>query len=112
MQLDWISDCILLPIAALELTFGVLGDMFGHKKLLISGAILLVIGELISGTASGIAQMYVGQFIAGLGSATQFPATLAVIASGSRTHAQRARMIALWAALLSPATSSPRCSAA
>jgi len=100
-QLDWISDCILLPIAALELTFGVLGDLFGRKKLLVSGAILLVIGELISGTTSGIAQMYVGQFIAGLGSATLFPTTLAIIASGSRTHAQRARMIALWAALLS-----------
>ncbi len=32
-QLDWISDAILLPIAALELTFGVLGDLFGRKKL-------------------------------------------------------------------------------
>lgn len=100
-QLDWISDSILLPIAALELTFGVLGDLFGRKKLLISGALLLVVGELISGTSSVIAQMYVGQFIAGLGSATLFPTTLAIIASGSRTHAQRARMIALWAALLS-----------
>jgi len=100
-QLDWISDCSLLPIAGLELTFGVLGDLFGRKKLLVAGAILLIIGELISGTASGVAQMYVGQFIAGLGSATLFPTTLAIIASGSHTHAQRARMIALWAALLS-----------
>jgi MFS family permease len=100
-QLDWISDAILLPIAALELTFGVLGDLFGRKRLLVAGAITLAIGELISGTTSGVAQMYVGQFIAGLGSATLFPTTLAIIASGSRTHAQRARMIALWAALLS-----------
>ncbi|BBA96416.1 putative transmembrane efflux protein [Actinacidiphila reveromycinica] len=100
-QLDWISDCTLLPIAALELTFGVLGDLFGRKKLLVAGAALLFVGELVSGTASGVAQMYVGQFVAGLGSATLFPTTLAIIASGSRTHAQRARMIALWAALLS-----------
>jgi MFS family permease len=100
-QLDWISDSILLPIAALELTFGVLGDLFGRKRLLVIGAGLLVVGELISGTTAGIAQMYVGQVIAGIGSATLFPTTLAIIASGSRTHAQRARMIALWAALLS-----------
>ena len=100
-QLDWISDCTLLPIAALELTFGVLGDLFGRKRLLVIGALLLMIGELISGTSSGVGQMYVGQFIAGLGSATLFPTTLAIIASGSHTHAQRARMIALWAALLS-----------
>jgi len=100
-QLDWISDSILLPIAALELTFGVLGDLFGRKKLLVIGAALLVVGELISGVTTGIAQMYVGQFIAGVGSATLFPTTLAIIASGSHTHAQRAKMIALWAALLS-----------
>jgi MFS family permease len=100
-QLDWISDSILLPIAALELTFGVLGDLFGRKRLLIIGSVLLVIGELISGFTNGVAQIYVGQFIAGVGSATLFPTTLAIIASGSRTHAHRAKMIALWAALLS-----------
>jgi MFS family permease len=100
-QLDWISDCTLLPIAALELTFGVIGDLFGRKRLLVGGALLLLVGELVSGTSSGVAQMYVGQVIAGLGSATLFPTTLAIIASGSRTHAERARRIALWAALLS-----------
>lgn len=100
-QLDWISDSILLPIAALELTFGVLGDLFGRKKLLVGGSLVLLVGEVISSTATGVVQMYVGQFIAGLGSAALFPTTLAIIASGSRTHASRARMIALWAALLS-----------
>jgi MFS family permease len=100
-QLDWISDAILLPIAALELTFGVLGDLFGRKKLLVGGALILLVGELISTTSTGVVQMYFGQFIAGVGSAALFPTTLAIIASGSRTHVSRARMIALWAALLS-----------
>jgi MFS family permease len=100
-QLDWISDCILLPIAALELTFGVLGDLFGRKKLLVGGSLVLLVGEVISSTSTGVVQMYIGQFIAGLGSAALFPTTLAIIASGSHTHASRSRMIALWAALLS-----------
>jgi len=100
-QLDWISDSILLPIAALELTFGVLGDLFGRKKLLVGGALILLVGEVISSTATGVVQMDIGQFIAGLGSAALFPTTLAIIASGSHSHASRARMIALWAALLS-----------
>jgi MFS family permease len=100
-QLDWISDAILLPIAALELTFGVLGDLFGRKRLLVGGALILLVGELVSTTSTGVVQMYFGQFIAGVGSAALFPTTLAIIASGSRTHVSRARMIALWAALLS-----------
>ena len=82
-QLDWISDAILLPIAALELTFGVLGDLFGRKKLLVGGALILLVGELISTTSAGVVQMYFGQFIAGVGSAALFPTTLAIIASGS-----------------------------
>jgi MFS family permease len=57
--------------------------------------------SIASDCYSGVVQMYFGQFIAGVGSAALFPTTLAIIASGSRTHASRARMIALWAALLS-----------
>src|ERR1700722_14036832 len=44
-QLTWISDCSLLPITVLELTCGVLGDLFGRKRLLLGGAGLLAVGE-------------------------------------------------------------------
>jgi len=100
-QLTWISDCSLLPITVLELTFGVLGDLFGRKRLLLGGAALLAVGEIVSGTAAGVPQMWVGQIIAGLGCAALFPTSLAMLVAGLRTHAERARMIALWAAVLS-----------
>lgn len=47
-QLTWISDAFLVPVTLLELTFGVLGDLFGRKRLLIIGAALISVGELIS----------------------------------------------------------------
>ncbi len=100
-ELTWISDCSLLPITVLELTFGVLGDLFGRKRLLLGGAALLAVGEVISGTAAGVHQMWVGQIIAGLGCAALFPTSLAMLVAGLTTHGQRARMIALWAAVLS-----------
>ncbi|HLI37810.1 MAG TPA: hypothetical protein VKV80_10795, partial [Streptosporangiaceae bacterium] len=31
-QLTWISDAFLVPVTLLELTFGVLGDLFGRKR--------------------------------------------------------------------------------
>src|SRR5260370_25136024 len=43
-QLTWISDAFLLPVAVLELTFGVLGDLFGRKRLLVGGAVLMAGG--------------------------------------------------------------------
>jgi MFS family permease len=100
-QLTWISDCSLLPITVLELTFGVLGDLFGRKRLLLGGAALLAVGELVAGTATGVYQMWVGQIIAGIGCGALFPTSLAMLVAGLGTHAQRARMIALWAAILS-----------
>src|SRR5579875_817924 len=44
-QLTWISDAFLVPITLLELTFGVVGDMLGRKRLLLVGAALMVAGE-------------------------------------------------------------------
>jgi MFS family permease len=102
-ELTWISDCSLLPITVMELTFGVLGDLFGRKRLLMVGAFLLAVGELISGIApaSDVHVMWIGQIVAGLGCAALFPTTLAMLVSGESSHAKRARMIAIWAAILS-----------
>ncbi|MFE9428525.1 MFS transporter [Kitasatospora sp. NPDC006697] len=100
-QLTWISDAFLLPVAVLELTFGLLGDLLGRKRLLVGGAALLAVGEIVSTTASGIHQLWVGQALAGLGAAALFPTSLAIIAAAAGSPAQRARVVALWAALLS-----------
>lgn len=100
-QLTWISDAFLLPVAVLELTFGLLGDLFGRRHLLVGGASLLAVGEIVSTTASGIHQLWVGQALAGLGAAALFPTSLAILAAGTSSPAQRARVIAMWAALLS-----------
>jgi MFS family permease len=100
-QLTWISDAFLLPVAVLELTFGLLGDLFGRKRLLVAGALLMAVGEAVSASSSGVHQLWVGQALAGLGAAALFPTSLAMIAAGTRTHAQRARVIGLWAACLS-----------
>ncbi|GLW54393.1 MFS transporter [Kitasatospora phosalacinea] len=100
-QLTWISDAFLLPVAVLELTFGLLGDLLGRKRLLVGGAALLAVGEIVSTTANGIHQLWVGQALAGLGAAALFPTSLAILAAGAATTAQRAKVVALWAALLS-----------
>jgi MFS family permease len=100
-QLTWISDAFLLPVAVLELSFGVLGDLFGRKRLLVGGAALLTAGEIIAAAASGVHVLWIGQALAGLGAAALFPTSLAMIASGTHTARDRARAIALWAGFLS-----------
>ena len=108
-QLTWISDAFLVPVTLLELSFGVLGDLFGRKRLLIGGSLLMAVGELISvltpsaGTsnAAAIATLWTGQALTGIGAAVLFPTTLAMVAAGTHTAQDRAKGIAIWAAALS-----------
>ena len=107
-QLTWISDAFLVPVTLLELTFGVLGDLFGRKRLLVLGTLLLVVGQTIgvltpgSGSATGtrVLVLWAGQIISGVGAAAIFPTTLAMVAAGTHTARDRSRAISIWAAAL------------
>ncbi len=108
-QLTWISDAFLVPVTLFELSFGVLGDLFGRKRLLIIGAGAICVGELVSvltpgaGTSTGsrVLVLWIGQALSGVGAAALFPTTLAMIAAGTHTAHERGRAIAIWAAALS-----------
>jgi MFS family permease len=74
-QLTWISDAFLVPVTLLELTFGVLGDLFGRKRLMIIGSAMLAVGEGVAlltpglGTSTGtrVMVLWIGMAIAGAG---------------------------------------------
>ncbi|GAA1325377.1 MFS transporter [Pseudonocardia xinjiangensis] len=100
-QLTWISDAFLLPVAALELSFGVLGDLFGRKLLLVIGGVLLTAGEFVASAAPVVQVVWVGQALAGLGAGAVFPTSLAMLVAGTHTTRDRSRSIALWAGFLS-----------
>jgi MFS family permease len=108
-QLTWISDAFLVPVTLLELTFGVLGDLFGRKRLLIIGGVMLAVGEGVallvpgagSSTGTRVAVLWIGMAIAGAGAAAIMPTSLAMVAAGTPTPRARARAVAIWAAALS-----------
>ena len=101
-QLTWVSDAFLVPVTLFELSFGVLGDLFGRKRLLAIGASLVAVGGVIAFfTPSGsVAVLLTGQVIGGLGAAALFPTSVAMIAHGTHTVRDRAHGISIWAAAL------------
>jgi len=101
-QLTWVSDAFMVPVTLFELTFGVLGDLFGRKRLLAGGAVLMIVGGLLAffTPAGQPGVLFTGQVIAGLGAAAIFPTSVAMIAAGTHTVSERAHAISIWAAAL------------
>ena len=104
-QLTWVSDAFLVPVTLFELSFGVVGDLFGRKRLLASGALLMAIGGLFGffTPTHGVGVLLAGQVISGLGAAAIFPTSVAMLAAGTHTVKERAHAISVWAAALTGA---------
>ncbi|WP_328476060.1 MFS transporter [Actinoplanes sp. NBC_00393] len=100
-ELTWITAAFMIPLVVFELTFGLIGDMWGRKKLLIGGAGLLVAGALVCATAPTVQAMWAGQALSGLGAGILFPISLTLSAAITPTAHARARVIAIWAGFLS-----------
>ena len=98
--LQWMFDAFTIPVAALVLTFGVVGDLAGRKRVTIAGLALTVGGNLVSLLAPNITVLLVGRAVAGVGAAALLPTTLALIAHAVPEPARRGRYVALWTAAL------------
>ncbi|MFK4101992.1 MFS transporter [Streptomyces sp. NPDC019531] len=98
--LQWITDAFILPTAALLLTCGMIGDLYGRKKTWLAGLVLFCLGCLVCLTAGTVVQVCVGQALTGVGTAALLPSTLALISHERPDPRKRARAIALWTASL------------
>jgi EmrB/QacA subfamily drug resistance transporter len=100
-QLTWITASFMISVVVFELTFGVLGDLFGRRRLQAAGGTALVVGSVVCALAPNVQVLWIGSALNGLGAGAMFPASLALVAAVTHTPERRARGIALWAGFLS-----------
>ena len=100
-QLTWVTAAFAIPMVVFELTTGVIGDLFGRKRLLQAGALLTVAGSITSYLAGTVQLLWAGQFVSGLGAAILYPISLAMLAAVSPSQEARSKAIAVWAGSLS-----------
>jgi len=100
-QLTLIAAAFMIPVVVFELTFGLLGDKLGHKKLVMGGSLLMAIGSLVCTLAPTVEAMWIGSALNGLGAGAIFPASLALVAAVTHDARARAKGIAMWAGFLS-----------
>jgi MFS family permease len=100
-ELTWVAAMFMIPLVVFELTFGVLGDLFGRKRLLLGGAALVAVGAVIVSLAHTVPVLLIGQAVGGLGAGALFPMSLSMVAALTPDHHARSRVIAAWAGFLS-----------
>jgi EmrB/QacA subfamily drug resistance transporter len=97
--LQWIVDGYMVAFAALMLTGGTLGDLFGRKKVMLAGVAIFAGGSVMSALASGTSFLIAGRVVMGVGAAASEPGTLSMIRHIYPESAPRARALGVWAAV-------------
>ncbi len=79
-DLQWVIDAYALTLAALMLTAGVLGDMFGRREMFAIGLGIFSVSSFVCGVSTGSTMLNVARAAQGVGGAIMFATSLALIA--------------------------------
>jgi EmrB/QacA subfamily drug resistance transporter len=81
-KIQWVITAYSLMLAAFTITGGRLGDLFGRKKMFVTGAIIFAIGSFMTSVAQSVGFMIWGEaIIEGIGACLMLPATLSLLRS-------------------------------
>jgi DHA2 family methylenomycin A resistance protein-like MFS transporter len=97
--LQWVVDGYAIALASLMLAGGIVGDLHGHKRVVLTGLAGFGLASLGCAVAPSAAVLVVFRILQGVGAALLLPGTLAVIAHAFPERAEQARAIGIWAGI-------------
>ena len=95
-ELVWSIDSYILVFASLLFTWGILGDKYGRKKVLIIGLVLFGLASFACAFATTPGMLIGFRALMGVGGAAVLPTTLAIITVVFPPH-ERGKAIGAWA---------------
>lgn len=78
-ELQWIIDSYAIALAAILLPAGALGDMFGRKKMMLIGWLILIVSSFATALTDDVWTIVALRAVSGAGAALIFPGTLSTI---------------------------------
>src|SRR5579864_3001287 len=103
--IQWVITGYALTLAALTITGGRLGDLFGRKKMFMLGAAIFALGSFITSISHSIGVMISGEaIIEGIGAAMMLPATASLLVANYKGR-DRAIAFGLWGGVAGAASS-------
>jgi len=78
---QWVVNAFFLAMALFAAPGGRLGDYYGHREVLVVALAIFALGSAIAAAVPGFAGLIAGLSIAGMGAATLYPSSAAMIAN-------------------------------
>jgi DHA2 family methylenomycin A resistance protein-like MFS transporter len=97
--LQWVVDGYAVTLAALLLAAGTIGDVAGHKPVVLAGMVVFGLASAGCAAAPTTGVLVAGRVAQGFGAALLLPGTLAVIGQAFPEPAEQARAIGVWAGI-------------
>lgn len=97
-DLQWTINAYLLPLSALLLTGGALGDHVGRRSVLIAGIALFAVASIACAVAPSLPVLLAARAAQGVGAALLMPNSLAIL-SAAFTGEERGRAVGTWASV-------------
>ncbi len=98
-ELQWVVNGYALVFASFMLTAGTLGDLFGRKKVMLSGVAVFCAGSMLAALAPDANVLIAGRVVMGVGAAASEPGTLSMIRHLYADASARARALGIWTAV-------------
>jgi EmrB/QacA subfamily drug resistance transporter len=95
--LQWVVGGYALTFAGGMLAFGMLGDRFGRKAVMLAGGLVFCGGSVLAAVAPNAGVLIAGRVVMGLGAAASEPGTLSMLRHLYIDERQRNRAIGVWA---------------
>jgi EmrB/QacA subfamily drug resistance transporter len=95
IDVQWVVESYGLFLGALILVGGAAGDLFGRRRIFLTGVAIFALASAACGLAQTIGQLITARAIQGLGAALLTPGSLAII-SASFPEQDRGRAIGTW----------------
>src|SRR5437867_1113617 len=99
-EVQWVVEAYALLLAALLLTGGALGDLYGRRKMFAAGVALFSVASAWCGLAPNVHQLILARGLQGIGGALLVPGSLALI-SANFSQERRGRAIGTWSGFTS-----------
>ncbi|HUP67479.1 MAG TPA: MFS transporter [Sphingomicrobium sp.] len=96
-EVQWVVNAYLLPLSALLLLGGALGDHFGRRRLLVIGTSIFAVTSLVCALAPSLPVLLAARAAQGVGAALLLPNSLALL-NAAYSGEKRGRAVGIWAA--------------